>query len=253
MTSTFSVAGVDVALRGGGTVHVRPTRPDDAERLHRLLDGLSDKNRYFRFFSGGVNLENAARSLVRAGEGLGLLATSGADGEVVGHGVYFVEPGESHRAEVAFAIGAEWQAHGLATTLLVELAQAAAAQGVEVFTAVVLTENRRMIDVFRHSGFAVEVRSAAGELHVSFPTVPTPEGARRFAGRERQAAIAAVAHVLHPASVAVIGASRRRGTVGAEVLHNLATGGYTGALAAVNPNAMSIDGLRCFPAIGDVP
>ncbi len=125
--SSFIPVGVDVGLRDGGTVHVRPVLPTDDEALRVFFAGLSDESRYFRFFSGGVNLAGAARALTRAGGGLGLVATTGVDREVVGHGVYLREPGQGDRAEVAFAIAGDWQGHDLATTLLVELAQAAVA------------------------------------------------------------------------------------------------------------------------------
>jgi acyl-CoA synthetase (NDP forming) len=42
-------------------------------------------------------------------------------------------------------------------------------------------------------------------------------------------------HVLAPESVAVIGASRRRGTVGRAILDNFRAGGYAGRLYTVNP------------------
>ena len=75
-----------------------------------------------------------------------------------------------------------------------------------MFVAITLPGNHRMIGVFRDSGFPVEVRAHPGELHIRFPTSLTPEGRRRFEARERDAAVAAVAHVLRP----VVGAARRR-------------------------------------------
>jgi acetate---CoA ligase (ADP-forming) len=86
------------------------------------------------------------------------------------------------------------------------------------------------------------VRSGPDAIEVSFPTSISPEGQRQFEERERSAAVAAVSPVLRPASVAVVGASRRRGTVGGEVLHNLVAGGFTGPLFAVNPHAREIEG-----------
>jgi acyl-CoA synthetase (NDP forming)/RimJ/RimL family protein N-acetyltransferase len=252
-TSLVIPAGADVGLREGGSVHIQPAEPSDAEALTRFLAELTDESRYFRFFSAGVDLAGAARSLVRAGGGLSLIAREGRAGAIVGHGVYFRERGPGNRAEVAFAIADDWQGHGLATTMLVELAQSAAAEGIEVFTAVVLPANHRMIGVFRDSGFAVTVRSAEGELHVSFSTTPTPAGAELFARHERDAAVAAVTRILCPTSVAVIGASRRRGSIGGEVLHNVVAGGFSGRLAAVNPNATEISGVRCFASITEVP
>jgi acetyl coenzyme A synthetase (ADP forming)-like protein len=59
-----------------------------------------------------------------------------------------------------------------------------------------------------------------------------------------------------PKSVAIVGASRQKGKVGYEILVNLMQGGYAGQIFPVNPNADSIEGLRCFAdlaSIGQVP
>jgi len=53
--------------------------------------------------------------------------------------------------------------------------------------------------------------------------------------------------------VAVIGAGRRRGGVGAEVFHNLAACGFQGRLFPVNPHAIEIGGARAYSSIADVP
>ncbi len=55
-----------------------------------------------------------------------------------------------------------------------------------------------------------------------------------------------------PRSIAVLGASRREGSVGHAVLRNLIYGGYTGVIYAVNPKAKSILGLRCVPSIAAI-
>ena len=59
--------------------------------------------------------------------------------------------------------------------------------------------------------------------------------------------------LLRPRTVAVIGASRRRGTIGAEIFHNLLANGFTGAVYPVNPAARAVQGVRAFPSVGDVP
>ncbi|MGH3212178.1 MAG: acetate--CoA ligase family protein, partial [Trebonia sp.] len=56
-----------------------------------------------------------------------------------------------------------------------------------------------------------------------------------------------------PESVAVIGVSRRTGTVGRSVLDNIKAGGYAGRLYAVNPNAPEVGGVRCFPDVESLP
>lgn len=59
--------------------------------------------------------------------------------------------------------------------------------------------------------------------------------------------------VFAPRAVAVIGASRVRGRIGSELLHNLRASGFTGRLAVVNPHADEVDGVASFPTLAAVP
>ncbi len=59
--------------------------------------------------------------------------------------------------------------------------------------------------------------------------------------------------IFRPRSVAVIGASRKRQTIGREILANLVDFGLGGPVYPVNPTAESIHSIRCFPSIGKVP
>ena len=56
-----------------------------------------------------------------------------------------------------------------------------------------------------------------------------------------------------PASVAVIGASSRPGSVGATVWRNLTRGGFKGPLVAVNPKHATIEGRPCYARVADLP
>jgi acetyltransferase len=59
-----------------------------------------------------------------------------------------------------------------------------------------------------------------------------------------------------PKSVAIIGASRQKGKVGYEILKSMLDAGFPGKIFPVNPQADSIENLKCFPdihAIGEVP
>ena len=173
------------------------------------------------------------------------------DGQVVGHGQYF--PDGTGGAEIAFAVANHWQGRGIATLLLAQLAEAAAAEGVRQFTAVVMTGNRKMIGTFRDSGFPVEVCTRPGELQVTFPTTLSEDGRRRFEERERTAAVAAVECVLRPRSVAIVGASQRPGSIGAAVMANLVGGGFNGPIFPINPHASTIEGLPAYASLRDVP
>ncbi len=54
-------------------------------------------------------------------------------------------------------------------------------------------------------------------------------------------------HFLEPAAVAVIGASRRRGTVGGEVFHNLLESRLRGVVYPVNPASEVVQSVRAYP------
>ncbi|MGH2941630.1 MAG: GNAT family N-acetyltransferase [Solirubrobacteraceae bacterium] len=239
----------DIALRDGSTVHVRAVGPSDVEPLAAFLDGLSAQARWFRFLGGGVDAGRAARALVESG--VGLLATAGPGGAIVAHACYVPEAAD--RAEVAFAVGDAWQGRGIATLLLGQLAELADAAGYATLTATVHPTNHRMLQVFRDSGFAIEVSSEPGELHVRMPSRLGPGAHERFEERDRVGAVAAVRHVLEPASVAVVGASRRRDRVGGAVLRNLLEAGFSGPVYAVNHHARRVAGLPAYASLHDVP
>lgn len=56
-----------------------------------------------------------------------------------------------------------------------------------------------------------------------------------------------------PRSVAVIGASRRPGSVGGAVLHNLLRGGFQGPVYPVNPSAPFVQSVRAYPSLHALP
>ncbi len=58
--------------------------------------------------------------------------------------------------------------------------------------------------------------------------------------------------VFEPNSVAVIGASERASSVGAQVLRNIREGGFRGDIYPVNPKHKAVQGLTCYPSIKDI-
>jgi acetate---CoA ligase (ADP-forming) len=62
-----------------------------------------------------------------------------------------------------------------------------------------------------------------------------------------------LARMLQARSVAVVGASVKRGSLGAQMLAELRRGGFEGAIYPVNPGYEEIDGLRCYPSMAEVP
>jgi acetate---CoA ligase (ADP-forming) len=242
----------DVVLRDGATVHVRPVRIDDGPAIHKFLEKLSAEAIGLRFF-GTPNLDWATSWSVDVdyADRFGLVAEGGNPHEVLAHAAYIrVDAG---RADVAFMVADDWQGRGISTILLAHLAEVAHQHGISTFTAEVLPRNHRMIDVFRESGFPAEVRSLPEYLEVELPTSLSPAAVARFEERDRIGAVAAVRSFLEPGSVAVIGASRRRGTIGGEILHNLLTADFNGPVFAVNRSADSVQSLPAYRSVGDIP
>lgn len=60
-------------------------------------------------------------------------------------------------------------------------------------------------------------------------------------------------HMFRPASVAVIGASPREGSVGSVILKNIQEAGFAGPVMPVNPRHELIGALTCYPTVGSLP
>lgn len=242
----------DIVLRDGSTVHVRPVRPDDEEALRTFLEAMSAESRQMRFFTAGADLGGAAHSFadVDYGDHFGLVVTVGDHGAIGAHAAY--RRIDDTRAEVAFEVADSLRAEGVATTLLAHLAEVASAAGIESFEADVLPDNRSMLEVFRQSGLPADLKRRADGYAIELPTGFSEETIDSFERRERASAHAAVSHFLRPGSIAVIGASRRRGTVGGNLLFNLRDGGFGRPVYAVNPRAGQIQGHRSYPSVLDV-
>ena len=241
----------DVILRDGKTAHIRPIRPEDAELLVQFYGRVSDRSKYFRFFSPMPKLSD--RDVVRFTEvdhdrRVAFVLT--LQGQMIAVGRYdVVEDGE---AEVAFLVEDQHQGRGIAQILLEHLAQAARERGVERFVADVLPDNQRMIQTFRDAGYRVVSAYDEGVLQLEFPIDPTDTAIGIMRNREHVAEAASIHRFFNPSSVAVIGASRRQDTIGQALVRNLVTGDFTGRVYAVNPSARAVSGLPTYTSVSDI-
>jgi acetyltransferase len=62
-----------------------------------------------------------------------------------------------------------------------------------------------------------------------------------------------LAGLFEPRSVAIVGATRVVGKVGAVLAANMQAAGFRGPLYAVNPKYASVGGMRCFPSLSALP
>ena len=242
-------------LRDGGSIHIRGIRADDKERLLDHFRHMSQDSIYHRFF--GLKHSLSEQDLVRFTEidfasHVALVATlrTGGDERFIGIGRY-VTTGPA-RAEIAFAVLDEHQGRGIGTVLLDHLGRVARAAGITEFQADVLGDNNRMLEVFAKSGFRVKRSTDAGVVHLSFPTGETEASRQASELRNWIAAGESIRKLLHPRSVAVIGASRTRGKLGGALLANLQRAGFNGPVYPINPAASEVMGLRCYPSVAAI-
>ncbi len=95
------VTGMYALLTDGGTVEVRPTRPQDFEAVRAMHAAMSEDNMYLRFFSMSPGAaEQEARRVCREPDSDDAALLAWQDGRLVGVGAYELA-GKPGVAEVA--------------------------------------------------------------------------------------------------------------------------------------------------------
>ena len=175
----------DVETTTGGTVHLRPIRPDDGRLLTQFHENLSPQSVYRRFFFMHPRLsvtETEKFTHVDYVDRLALVAEH--DDRLVAVGRYERIPGTAD-AEVAFVVADDFQHQGIGTVLLERLAGAAWKNGITSFVAQTLSENGDMLEVFMRSGFHVTSTTEHGTVSVRFPIQPDDAYRLAYAGRHQ--------------------------------------------------------------------
>jgi acetyl coenzyme A synthetase (ADP forming)-like protein len=251
--SDSPAAAVDVILRDGSTLRLRAPAREDAGALAAFFAGLSERSRYLRFHGVQRIDETLGERLVEPDwRDRGVLAGVLGDGRVVAVAEY-ARLRDAAAAEVAFAVTDELQGRGIGTRLLEQLAARAAEAGIQRFVAEVLPENRAMLGVFEDAGFEVARELEAGEVEVQFPIAPTEPFRTRVDERDHLAVAASLRPFFELRSLAVIGASRRRGSIGGELFRNVLAADFAGSAYPVNREGEAVGGVRGYASIGEVP
>ncbi len=257
--ATGDGASVYALLADGTTIEIRPATPGDLTMVRMMHEAMSPDNAYLRFFSlSKLSAEREAARVCRepAPDHAALLAFKGLD--LVGVASYEITS-RADAAEIAFAVPDEMHGRGVGTLLLEHLVSVACHRGVRTFVAPVLSENAEMLRVLADAGLTARRQAGDGviEFACDLPRGDSDPGWERYLEaverREGHADVASLRHVFQPASVAVVGASRRPGTVGRAILHNIVSGGYQGKVYAVNPHAMHMEGVPCLPSVSVLP
>jgi succinyl-CoA synthetase alpha subunit/RimJ/RimL family protein N-acetyltransferase len=242
----------DVVLKDGGTAHLRPITPEDAEALQQFHVAQSPESVYLRFFAPMPRLSDRDLERFTHVDHVDRVALVALVGDrIIGVGRY--DRVDSHEAEVAFNISDSHQGRGLGSVLLEHLAAAARERDIHRFVAEVLPQNRKMVHVFQDAGFEVTHHYGDGVISLAFDIDPTERSQAVMEAREHRAEASSVWALLNPTSVVVIGASRNPDTIGGRLLRHLVEAGFQGRVHAVNPEAFELHGVQSYGRVSEVP
>jgi acetyl coenzyme A synthetase (ADP forming)-like protein len=247
---------VDVILRDGSTLRLRAPAEADADAIMDFFRGLSRQSLYLRFHGFPRLGQELVDQVIdpdwgERGALLGSLVES--DAERVVAVASYVRLRDATAAEAAFAVADPYQQRGIGTRLVEQLAERAAQHGIERFVAEVVADNRRMLGVFESLGFELTREREEGEVEVTFPIARTERFEERVSERDHVAVTASLEPFFQPRSVAVIGASRRRGTIGGELFRNIVEADFTGAAYPVNRDGVPVAGVRGYRSLAEIP
>jgi acetyl coenzyme A synthetase (ADP forming)-like protein len=246
----------DVILRDGGTLRLRPPHSGDADALLNFFNALSERSFYLRFHGAPTVRESLVEPFLEPdwidrGALVGTLA--GGDGQHIVALASYARLRDPAAAEVAFTVADDQQGRGIGTRMLEQLAERAAAVGIERFVADVMGENAAMMRVFEDAGFGVSRALDRGTFEVTFPIQATDAYLGHVEERDHLAVIASLRPFFAPAGVAVIGASTRRDAIGGIVFRNILAGEFKGAAYPVNRNGEPVAGVRAYASVEELP
>ncbi len=251
MTNTLP-KDLDAVRSDGALVHIRSAEQSDRDGLAALYEGVSDRSLYLRFF--GLDRARARRHADRLAQG-GNADHSALVAESRGRVVAVAEFDRLNDddAEIAMLVDDAQQHLGIGTLLAEHLADLARSYGYRRLLADVLAENGDMMRLLTDLGLPVQRSYEHGTLRLVIDLRASWDAISASDRREARADAASLAAILAPRSVAVVGASRRPGSVGHQVLRNIIDGGFGGQVHAVNPSGGTVLGIPAIPTAAQLP
>lgn len=148
------VTPIPAVMRDGTILYLRPVLPGDSERTASGSVEFSDETLYRRFQSVRTPSKTLLGYLYEVDylEHFVFVLTDGPDGPVVADARFVRAVDNPVQAEVAFIVGDAYQGRGIGTFLMGALAVAARDDGVQRFTARVLSDNAPMRAILDHFG-----------------------------------------------------------------------------------------------------
>lgn len=156
-----------LTLPNGADVPFRVLRPHDVPALQRFHGRLSEKSIYLRFFGSLKEFPEEKAQYFSHVDGIdhfALVALNPDDpDEIIALARYDREP-RDERAEYAALVEDSWQGYGVGIALTRELIGEALDKGVRCFYALVMGQNRRMLELLRPLGLPEQERREGGNV-----------------------------------------------------------------------------------------
>ncbi len=245
---------LDIVLRDGAVARFRPIKSSDAGALVIFFERLGAQSRYFRFFRAKQQLTDKEVEFFTTVDYENRMAmVAFHEDEMIGVGRYDRETDNPSIAEVAFAVADDQQGRGIGTQLLQLLTTYGRTHGVDSLQAFVLPDNLAMMRVFRNSGYVLTRSLEEGVYNVQFPVEASEDARAAEARREQRAIAASILPIFYPRSIAVVGASRTPGSIGARLFDNLLHHGFSGVVYPVNPKTDVVRSVRTYPSLSAIP
>ncbi len=170
---------IRLLLRDATPVLIRPVLPEDKDRIREGLHRLSARSRYRRFGTTISELPDEQLRYLTEIDHENHMAWIALDPNAPGQPALAVAryvrlPGEPGVAEAAVVVADAYQGKGLGTILLGMLGVAATKNGIGVFRAYVLVDNRLMLEILRDLGGTVAL-DEPGLYRVDLPLHEDPE------------------------------------------------------------------------------
>jgi len=248
---------VRVVLKDGSVILFRPIKQEDAPAWLDFYNRLSSHSKYLRFHRAAPNMGMADALRFCTVDYVNTFAfvaeaIEEKQKKIVAIGRYSRLP-EPHIAEIAFLIQEIYQEKGICTKFIEWLVTVARKNDIDTFEAYVLPENTAMLSVFQSYGFHMKQILEDNLFHITFPLTHTPEVVQKKDERALQATLKSLEYILKPRSVAVIGATNRRGAIGQLIFQAMIQSSFTGVVYPVSPTNDAVMSVKAYSSVLQVP
>lgn len=150
-------------FKGGLEVKIRPIKPSDEDMMRRHFYTFSDEAKYLRYFTNVRTMPHADMQKyvnIDYQKIMSLVAVlqKGNSERIIAEGRY-AEYLQEQTYEMAFLVDEEFQGMGIGTFLVNYLIRIAKERGLKKLSASVLTQNRKMIEVFKRAEVSPRIRT----------------------------------------------------------------------------------------------